>query len=250
MKNTMILIALALLLIVPVFADGNATVVAANETTKNTLIVKGVATGTTLDAKTDVKITLNLYPKYVFSVTKEADKYIKANITIDPYETSKTYYENLKHEDEILMTNDEVKFEVKPPTDTYYVSYWFWEYNEKVTLTVAIDDDMELQDKGEGTTYIEGKDKIRYQAKLTADTDAEAKTGDVYTIFSNPTVDSSGGSKSVVIASVTAPTTQLASCYCGNFKLELSAVDADKSTAGKYQGTYLSHITLTLASNS
>jgi len=249
MKKTIILIALALLLIVPVFA-ATATVVAATEATKNSLIVKSTATGTSLNTNTDVKITLNLYPKYVFSVTKEADKYVKNNITIDSSDTSKTYYKNLKHEDEIFMTNDETKFEVKPPTDTYYVSYWFWEYNERVTLTVAIDDDMLLQDKDESTTYITGKDKIRYQAKLTADTGAEAKAVDTYTIYSNPTIDTSGGTKSVVIASVTTPTTQLASCYCGNFKLELSAVDADKSTAGKYQGTYLSHITLTLASNS
>ncbi len=251
MKKSLIVIALALLMIVPVFAASetrteNAKVVYAENANDTPL----TTTGDT--EKTDVKVTLNLYPKYVFGISNE--KYVSANITIDSTETSKTYYEKLPAVTEINMTNDETKLEVGSPSDTYYISYWFRDYNQDCTLSCAIDQDLWLQEDDGNYTAVEGDEdsnyKIKYKATITPEGAVENEKS-AYAIDAANTIYSPGNSGSSTSVAVVkcAATKLLGQVVCGNLKIVLAPVDGDKSTANKYVGSYLSHLVLTLKSN-
>ena len=141
MKKSLIVIALALLMIVPVFADGAGTGTTApvNVSTNGKAVGDStpLASATKKDTVTEVGVTLDLYPIYYTAITninvaKEDDD----QITRDNYTDSK--YNNTKL---ILMTvnNDTYKLN---PSGTYYVSYFFYENTEDVTLNVNIDSNL------------------------------------------------------------------------------------------------------------
>ena len=256
MKKSLIVIALALLMLVPVFAD----VATASETSNGAAYVQATSANATpvttagSEQKTDVKITLNLFPKYYFAISTE--KYTDMDITIDPSETSKRYYENLGGVDEIAMTNDETKLEVGSPKGTYYVSYWFRDYNQSCTLSVAIDQDLTLQTTGANgstTNYTpaDGETADQYTIKYFATlTPQEGGTGYEYgttTSISSPGI--SGTNASSIIVARCAATKALGQVLCGDLKIVLSPYSLDKSTANKFAGNYLSHIVLTLKAN-
>ncbi len=251
MKKSLIVIALALLMIIPVFAasetgSNNAKVVYAEKANDTPLTTAGDT------EKTDVKVTLNLYPKYVFGISSE--KYVSANITIDSTESGKTYYENLPAVTEINMTNDETKLEVGSPSDTYYISYWFRDYNQNCTLSCAIDQDLWLQENNKNYSAADGDSASNYTIKYQATITPEAAVKDeknAYAISAANTIYSpgnSGSSTSVDVVECDA-TKLLGQVVCGNLKIVLAPVDGDKSTANKYVGSYLSHLVLTLKSN-
>ncbi len=250
MKKSLIVIALALLMLVPVFADtktgSNGAEVVYSNTANDTPLT---ATGDT--ESTDVKITLNLYPKYVFGIS--TTKYESAKITIDKTETGKTYYEDLPAVSEIVMTNDETKLEVGSPSGTYYISYWFRDYTQNCSLSCSIDQDLWLQDGGKNYES-QGEDiksnyTIKYQATITPEA---AVTGEknAYALDSAKTIYSPGNENTTNTTVVNCNATKLlGQVVCGNLKIELAPVDSDKSTANKYVGSYLSHIVLTLKAN-
>ena len=250
MKKSLIVIALALLMLIPVFAEtktgtNGAEIVYYSKANDTPLTTTGD------EKKTDVKITLNLYPKYVFGISEE--KYVSANITIDKTESGKTYYEDLPAVSEIVMTNNETKLEVGSPSGTYYISYWFRDYNQNCTLSCAIDQDLWLQDNGKNYTAQSGDTEsnytIKYQATITPEAAVDGEKN-AYAISSATTIFSSGNNSTKTTDVVKCDLTKLlGQVVCGNLKIVLAPVDSDKSTAKKYVGSYLSHIVLTLKSN-
>lgn len=241
MKKTMILIALALLLIVPLFAD-NTTYGKVIEAIGDTPTISDV---TDNFINTKVTIKLSLHPKYVIGITDASHKFVSEGTgtiltTKTTPDSGETKYKEAPVVDEIAMSADPNNI-VLLPTDAekYYVSYWFFECNETVNLYIKNNGAMEYQGTVtglDGSAYV---DYIDFQAKV--------KTGDTTTVIaeSNGKASQSGASTDMLL--VTSTTTQvLGNVEQGNLEIVMEPVTGKESLVKNIVGNYESSVTLTL----
>ena len=238
MKKSIIVLALALLMVGSVFAETKAATIVVpgdNQT------VASMTTGNT--ESTNVKVSLKLSPKYVFGITDDSSKFdvqIPTTKTQD-LKTGEVLYKNIKVLDEIPMEADLDNLVLKTTTTSYYVSYWFSECNENLALYAKIDSPLIYQ-KGENETVASDKvDYIQYKATITT------SGTDTISLDSGKVKTSGSAEEKLVVATTT---DVLGKVQSGNMKVVLGPVGTTGSLANNIIGTYLSTITLTLKANS
>ena len=241
MKKSLIVIALALLMIVPVFAD-------------DVLVEYGAASkageklASSKAQETEVNVTLDLTPRYAFGVTggktgdtsyitKFADQNIVAAV---PADSTATYvlYDKVKRVEKISLTADYTTMKLKG-TETgyeYYISYWFCENNyDKVALVASIDHDLELDESGVAkaksvlnvTSLVEENTKIPFQVAIE-----DGK---------NSVLNSTEKNQVTIVEPDVQ--TQIAAVEKGDVKITVGPTTTD-TLENKYTGTYTAHIIL------
>ena len=239
MKKTLILIALALLIMVPVFADPTPTYGKVVEAEGTTPSISGVE-GNSIDTKVSVKLSLS--PKYVFGITDSSHKFVSSGESGTVLTTKKTpasgetKYTEAPVVDEIAMSVDPDDIVLLPTAGaTYYVSYWFFECNETVKLYIKNNGAMEYQGDTEGLETDSYINFIDFQAAVTT---AESTT---ITVTSNG-IDS-GNEKLLVTSTITKV---LGNVEQGNLQIVMQPVAGKESLVKNIVGNYESSVTLTL----
>ena len=240
MKKSLIVIALALLMIVPVFAQ---TGLSGSAETGETV------EATTTGHSTEVNVTLGLTPRYVFGITggksgendyvkKFTDQDIVAATPADETRAATAVlYTNVETVDAISLTADFKNMKLKGTAEgyQYYVSYWFCENNsEKVSLEISLDGDLTLEDSylqaaktAYGNDFKDANTVIPYQV-IIGETTLNSTSKDSATVVENLKVQSQiSGIQQADVAITVEPTT----------------VD---TLEYKYTGTYVAHIILNL----
>ena len=240
MKKTIILIALALLLIVPVFADPTygKVITATGETPS----ISGV-TENNIDTKVTIK--LSLHPKYVIGITDSSHKFVSEGETgtILTTKTSpssgETKYTEAPVVDEIAMSADADNIVLLPTASaTYYVSYWFFECNETVKLYIKNNGAMEYQGNVTGLGSDAYKDYIDFQAKV--------KTGESSTVIAESNGKGTTGASSDMLLVTSTITQVLGNVEQGNLEIVMEPVSGKESLVKNIVGNYESSVTLTL----
>ncbi len=236
MKKSLIVIALIVLMIVPVFAE---TVTSGSAKTGEKLTASEAQ-------KTEVEVSLDLTPRYAFGVTGgktgEADyvKLFKDQKIVAVDDTSSTedvLYTDLNRVTKITMTAnlDAMKLEGPASGYTYYISYWFYENNtEKVSLVASLDGDLTLTEEGKsaanknmGNEYDEKNTVIPYQVT-----------------FDNKTLNSTDkNSETVVPVKVQS---QIGAVEQNDIEITVAPITTNNKDTlkDKYAGTYKSNIVL------
>ena len=253
MKKSLIVITIALLMIVPIFAD---TVDSATISNSAKL---GGATPASDAQKTEVNVTLKLTPKYAFGVTggekaskSDATKYVMPYgtenyviYTVKPAteETGKTYvdYTSLKRITVISMEADEANMVLKgPDADTYeyYISYWFFENNtENVKLIAKLDGNMILDTTD--TTLLSDTTNSQIPYQVTIGSKGTLKSTDVQK-------DTDGNVTSAPTVEIHPATVmnKIGQSEAGDEKLTIEPITGSESIKDKYAGTYKANIIL------
>ena len=252
MKKSLIVIALALLMLVPVFATGSTNPISI--TTKgDSLDIDGGETPLTTaiqnnknSTSTDVTLSLKLKPIYYAAIT-EVDG---SNITKDTYNDDK--YKNVA---EVPMeVDDDLNLE---SNDEYYLTYFFYQNSQSVTLTVSIDQDMTCDDTRTEYDKKNGvKNTIEYNVALyeinayTNYTTAKASATEgqvvntpsaVYRIYSNQNDGAQSGDIAKNAGSMRLDN-QKQHCY----RMVISPEDDAINLKNNIAGDYISTITLKL----
>ena len=259
MKKSIIVIALALLMVASVFAD----------TVSNTVDSAAVEKGQSFTSAnnktqtTEVNVSLELSPKYAFGVTggdskstvegTYAQKFLSYGtdgdkiVAVAPSDDTKTagsdyyLYDTLDRVTVISMVADEENMVIKEPANNdYYVSYWFFENDTKdVNLTISLSGDLTLTDESKkkitdaGISFDEAKSKIPYQITVAAKDGSKTIT--------------SSSNESVVVATADV-TMEVGKVQVGDAQLEVQTLGdvAAYSIETKYVGLYKSNIILNL----
>ena len=242
MKKSIVLIALALALMVPVFAANTGSSTASTtpvvvdtkdangkaQPVGDTTPLKNAANKTTV---TEVGVTLDLYPIYYSAITNSDVTADATKITRYNYDSDDTF----KNVDKIVMSVDTDTYKLKE-SDKKYISCFFYENTEDVKLTVTLDSNL-TTDTEPLAGDAESKKVIRYVANIDmGDSNKE-------TLHS----DTAKGDNSFGIWGKSA-TKKVADSQAKSFAFTLSQEEGDdlkKNLAGYYTST----ITLSLASN-
>ena len=261
MKKSLIVIALALLMIVPVFAAETDTKVASKAAGTNTKFTSS----DNAEKKTEVNVTIDLNPKYAFGVTGgasttkddgtyaatftsygEGDKNIIVAVAPEEGTAGTDYilYDQLKRVTVISMVANEKKMILEAPTtNTYYVSYWFFENNtQNVKLTCSLDGNMKLTEASKtalstnsGITVTDGDTKAEIPYEITF-------TSDNTVLKSNATSDAEK-TKEIVTAQCKATVGYI---EFADVAFTIEPISTANSIKDKYVGTYTANIVLNL----
>ncbi len=250
MKKTIILIALALLLIVPVFAGTPLTKV--EDANGKTLDTTGVFTNSSADPKdTTVKIELKQFPIYMVAITNAA--YSTSGSKISHYtESGATKYNAVAHVTDIEMEVDNNTWTLKDKTG-YYVTYYAYENNQNVEYIIKLNGNMVLTSDvtvpstdTENPQYSNKQKEIRYIMCI-----AGIKGDGTEDASSTVTLYSDGSSDNTTIVRKVASTLLIGKSEYKSYALTLKAYTKDNKTdtvqyniVGKYEGT----VTLTIKS--
>ena len=257
MKKSLIVIALVLLMIVPVFAASDK--VANKDAGTN-------GTFTEADQKTtEVNVTIDLNPKYAFGVTGGAENEKKDGTYAATFESwgkgdenkivavapedgtaGEDYilYDQLERVTVISMVANEAKMILEAPaTNTYYVSYWFFENKtQNVKLTCSLDGNMKLTDASKtalstnsGITVEDGDTKAEIPYEITF-------TSDNTVLKSNATSDAER-TKEIVTAQCKATVGYI---EFADVAFTIEPISTANSIKDKYVGTYTANIVLNL----
>ena len=259
MKKSLIVIALALLIIVPVFADDTQDSSSATATPSYTVANtatsaenKGDATQASEVQKTEVNVELKLTPKYAFGVTGGkingdetnyvtpygSENYVIYTVEPTNKDSGKTYvdYTTLKRISVISMVANEADMVLEGPdsnTYKYYISYWFFENNtESVKLYAWLDGNLTLQNRDKTKQTVDANCEIPYQVTIAL------SNGDV--ILSSKTSSDTNKQK-IVEADVQ---NYIGATQEGDVAITLAPLENEESIADKYVGTYKSNIVL------
>ena len=240
MKKTIILIALALLLIVPVFADPTygKVITAIGETPS----ISGVAEN---NIDTKVTIKLSLHPKYVIGITDSSHKFVSEGETGTHLTTKtspssgETKYTEAPVVDEIAMSADANNIVLLPTASaTYYVSYWFFECNETVKLYIKNNGAMEYQGTVTGLGSDAYKDYIDFQATVKKEDNTSVS------VASNG--KKPAGASTEQLLKTGTVTQVLGNVEQGNLEIVMEPVSGKESLVKNIVGNYESSVTLTL----
>ena len=245
MKKSLIVIALALLMIVPMFAASTEPV---SITTKDEYLdlqnneaplSNAINEGKNVTS-TDVTLTLKLKPIYYAAITSKSGKNIdKTNYEEDDYKNVKEI-SMVVNDDLILQSNSE-----------NFLSYFFYQNSQSVTLTVSIDKDLTTEDKRTAADKV-ASSGVKYTISYYVDfydideyTNAQANTSaeltPKYTIHSN--IDN--GSTSRIIAQRDG-SMRLDNSVTESYKIVISPEETSKDLSKNIAGAYKSTITLKL----
>ena len=252
MKKSLIVIALALLMLVPVFATGSTNPISITTKgdsldieNKETPLATAISNNKN-STSTDVTLSLKLKPIYFAAIT-----------AVDGSDITKSTYTDTKYNnvDEVPMeVDDDLNLQSNAE---YYLTYFFYQNSESVTLTVSIDQDMTCEDTRTAYDKANGvKNTIEYNLALyeinaySTYTTAKATASEgttvnmpsaVYRIFSN----SSDGDQSDDIAKNPGSMrldNQKQHCY----RMVISPEEDAKNLKNNIAGDYISTITLKL----
>ena len=244
MKKSLIVIALALLMIVPVFAEDVRTPATTAATTEAPGLGKSIADNYSKTDDTQVYVQLELNPTYVFGITggKMNDQsYVPQYdddlniVAVAPTSGNYKLYTEVQEVEVIEMKKNYNDMKLEGPGDdyTYYVSYWFFENDkDNLSLTMKLDGDMILQN-ATGVHSVEANKKIPYQVTVN---------GNIYK--SNESDETARTATIVTKADIQ---TQIGAEQEGNVEITIAPLTGSESIKDKYAGTYISHIVLTLA---
>ena len=247
MKKSIIVLALALLMVGSVFADTKteartpAVSTAIVDTKDADGEVQAVGTSTPLASATDAKkkadtsvfVNLELTPIYYTAITS---KDVSSTITKDNYDDATG--DNL-HVQDIKLNVDKDKLRLlvtnEAPVQTYYVSYFFYENTENVKLTATLSGNLTTTaDVGTGDTDSSKYSKeIKYTATIGTDvlnSDGSGTNGKTKAIATVPSTRVLGKATKASLQLIIAP-----------------ANVADNNIANNVAGYYESTITLNLS---
>lgn len=212
MKKSIILIALAILMVASAFAADPTPVT------------------------TEVQLQLKLTPIYSMGITTKeyTSEIYDALDDKTQIKTDDIVKDNLSTSALILMTYDTSTYKLNNRTGLY-VTYIFTEYN-KCTLSMKIDTPLTCTTKADTASNY---DTIPYQATVNVSTTAAA---DNKTVEDNNT--------DVELIKYTAAATKIAEAVYDSFELTLGPKSTETDLKGKYIGLYTSNIILTLTENS
>lgn len=206
MKKSIIIIALAILMVASVFAD----------------------TTTQTTNSTEVLLTLVRDPKYKVAITKTA-----LDVTTSSTVTKDT---ELTHVDKITLSysKDTLKF-AQNTSDSFYLSFIFYDY---ATVSLNMKIDSPLTRYVDTTPQTTNDDKIDY--KVTVTTAKDNKSTDItgFELTANGTSEKTG------IVTYT-DTTKMGEIRFASLGLTVGPTSADQTVEGKIEGTYKSTITIT-----
>ena len=241
MKKSIIVIALALLMIVPVFAgDANPVRI----TSKNDALASGetpLASSSKKTTTTDVTLSLTLKPIYYTAITTK-----DVTATTTPAITKENYTESVYNNvAQISMTINEENWTLNS-NSSYYLSYFFYQNSEDVTLNVAIDND--LTTTATGTTYDDdadgkghkGKNTIAYSASFVTGKDDNGK--DIKTTIYSNTENSKVNNVDIVSRK---GSRQMDNKISESYKMTIAPLDGE-DLKSNIAGYYKSTITLSL----
>ena len=212
MKKSIIIVALAILMAMSVFAADPTPV-----TTPVELELK-------LTPVYSMGITTKEYTDAVYTALTDKTKILDADIVKDGSSTTAL----------IKLTYDTSTYKLNTRTGLF-VTYIFTEYN-KCTLSMKIDQPLTCTTKADDASDY---DKINYQATVNVSTTSSAD---------NKTVEDTN--TDVELKKYTAAATKIAEAVYDSFELSIGPKDDTSDLKGKYIGVYKSNIILTLTENS
>lgn len=212
MKKSIIIVALAILMAMSVFAADPTSVTTAVE-----LELK-------LTPVYSMGITTKEYTEAVYTGLTDKTKILDTDIVKDNSSTTAL----------IKLTYDTSTYKLNTRTGLF-VTYIFTEYN-KCTLSMKIDQPLTCTTKADGAGSY---DTIPYQATVNVGTTTSA---DNKTVYDNNT--------DVELKKYTAAATKIAEAVYDSFELSIGPKDDTSDLKGKYIGVYKSNIILTLTENS
>ncbi len=222
MKKSIIVLALALLMVAPMFA-ATVNALVANDTVGDREILE-TKDSSTLKKDTDVKVVLKQYPKYLVAITTADYSENKIN---------NTNFADVKHEDLIVMDVDKDNWTLLDKTG-YYLTYFAYENNQKVNYSVKLSGNMKLQESS-GTVTATSNDKnsvdnqkeIRYTMTIE-----NSALGDSYDLSSTDTDEH--------VFKTIAATNLIGKYESGSFKFTLKKYGKDTvqyNIVGEYKAT-------------
>ena len=211
MKKSIIIVALAILMAMSVFAADPTPV-----TTPVELELK-------LTPVYSMGITTKEYTEAVYTALTDKTKILDADIVKDSGSTAL-----------IKLTYDTSTYKLNTRTGLF-VTYIFTEYN-KCTLSMKIDKPLTCTTKADDAGSY---DTIPYQATVNVSTTTTAD---------NKTVEDTN--TDVELKKYTAAATKIAEAVYDSFELVIGPKSTDTDLKGKYIGKYTSNIILTLTENS
>ena len=148
MKKSIIVLALALLMVGSVFAGEVAAITKTGEAGATDVLTKETTTTVSPDTKkTDVKIQLKQYPKYMAAIT--AVNYDgSTNKISNASTTGYTTYTDVKHQNEIVLTVNKDTWTIGGPTTQYYYTYYAYENTQNVQYSITMNGNLTYQDGG------------------------------------------------------------------------------------------------------
>ena len=239
MKKSIIVLALALLMVGSVFAAtyNPVAVVAdkdADDATRATTL--STATSANKNTQSDVVIQLHQYPIYVVAVTEDD---LTGKVTNTNYST------DVKHVSEIELEADKDTWIIED-SKTYYFTWFFYENTENVKFTVELEGDMKLQDNttATGDNSDNAKTTIRYQVNIKSADYSDSATDETKDV----TLTSSGTSAIQSAIIKRKPATNLIGDYDSkSYAFTVTRV-GDETVQNNIVGKYKSDIKLTIES--
>ncbi len=219
MKKTIVIITLALLAVVSIFAD----TLPANKTTT-------------------VLLELKQKPTYVFAITNGA-------FTSESIQTTDPSTTTMDHTNEITLSRNTTNVLNVDSVSTYYFSYFFYEY-EGITITLSIDGNLKNQ-----TTYAEDdKDANEIPYNLTVasgnDNTEDSNITSEHTWSDNTVINSTATEADNRKFSVQySATTKLGVYRWASLQLTIAPQVTTDTLKGKVKGTYKSTITLAVTAS-
>ena len=188
MKKSIIVLALALLMVGSVFA-ANKPLTAQDSTTdgNSTTVIPtaGISTNASTEPKdTTVKIKLAQYPKYMAAITT-TEYSTSGNKIANASGSTGTVYSAVKHEEVITLSVNKDTWKLAGPNTTYYYTYYAYENTQNVQYSITMNGNLKYQDNGnvgtgdteaptwsgDSTSAVATKQKeIRYQITIGSDT--------------------------------------------------------------------------------
>ncbi len=245
MKKSIIAILIALMVMVPVFADelsgSDKPIRVVTESSDAATAMYGVAPDKTFDAfstndtdskstNTLVQVNLDLYPIYYSGITS-------VDVTADGSKIDRTNYTNdtFKNVSDVMMGVDKENYKLLDSTDNLYVSYFFYENTENVKVMVKINDNLKTSALKADEDAADAKDYIEYKAEIT--------TGDNSTV----TLHSNNKGEAEVVKK--AATRLVGNQMAGSFKVVLKPETSDNGVLkNNIAGAYKSTITVSMQS--
>ena len=239
MKKSIIVLALALLMVGSVFAAPLTYV--ESEANGTTLKDKTVSTSATTEPKdTTVQINLKQYPKYMTAITTTPYDASSADKTI-----TKDNYTLVVHENLIKMDVDTNSWKLVPTAENaYYVTYFVYENTVDVDFSVKMNGNLKLTDTTKTATSTEttsskNQTEVRYQMVIKG---VGANGADV-TLSSTKVAESD---ITTAVIKTVEDTNLIGKSECNSYAFQLKGYGTDTvqyNVAGLYEATITLSIT-------
>ncbi len=238
MKKSIIVLALALLMVTSVFASPLTYV--EEEANGKALKGKTVSTSDTTDLKdTKVQINLKQYPKYMTAITTTPYDGSTPEKTI-----TKDNYTLVTHENLIEMDVDTNSWKLVPTAENaYYVTYFVYENTVDVDFSVKMNGNLKLVDTTTATSEVDPSSKNQKEVRYQMVIKGVGTSGADVTLSSTKVAETD--ITSTVIKTVE-DTNLIGKSECNSYAFQLKGYGTDTvqyNIAGLYEATITLSIT-------